>query len=107
MEYQDRCYQLSGPLYVCRSPLIQVCIDQSSVSDQLIIGIDAVLSISWFWSLSHLVSVVLVVLPPQQPSFCLGQDKLFLIGRLVNPSHLRKQEVGDLPKKTGNDVTDS
>ncbi len=87
--------------------LIKLCIDQSSVSDQLTIRIDAVLSISWFWSLSHLVSVVLVVLPPQQPSFCLGQDKLFLIGRLVHLSHLRKQEVGYLPKKAGSDVTES
>ncbi|KAF3848333.1 hypothetical protein F7725_014830 [Dissostichus mawsoni] len=48
------------------------------------------------WSLSHLVLVVLVVLPPQKSSLGLRQAELLLIGRLVHLPHLRQQEGGYL-----------
>lgn len=54
--------------------------------------------------LTHLVPVILVVLPPQQ-SFSLAQDQLFLTGRLVHVSHLRQQEGGDLYNRSRCDVT--
>lgn len=50
----------------------------------------------WFWSQSHLVSVVPVVFPSQQSGCSPAQVPLFLIGRLVQMSHLRQEEVGDL-----------
>lgn len=51
------------------------------------------LSLTQFWSQSHLV---FVVPPPQQTGRGPAQVQLFLIGHLVHLPHLRQQEFGNL-----------